>query len=57
MEKNINKLCQGVDDRGVIKVDTVSRVQIYFEAIHISHIANILGKGMNPTIIHLAMSK
>ena len=33
------------------------RVQILHDTVCISHAANIFRKGMNPTIIHLAMEK
>ena len=38
-------------------MDTATQVQILDEAAYISHRANIIGKGMNQTILHLAMGK
>ena len=38
-------------------MDTVTQIQIMDEAIFISHSANIIGKGINPTILPLAMGK
>ena len=35
----------------VVGKDTVSRVQIEDEVVYISHIANIIRKGMNPIIL------
>ena len=34
-----------------------TRVQILDEVVHILHLANTLGKGMNPTILLPAMGK
>ena len=41
----------------IIEVDTVIRVQILDEDVCLSHSANTLGKGMNPTILPPAMVK
>ena len=41
----------------VDKMNMVNRVQILDEAFYISHGANNSGKGRNPTIIQLFMSK
>ena len=38
-------------------MDMATRVRIIYEAFCISHNANTSGKGMNPTILPLAMSK
>ena len=37
-------------------MDTVNRVQILYEAIHIPHRANALWKNMDPIILLWAMS-
>ena len=37
----------------LVKMDTVTRVQILVEAICISHCTNTLGKGMNLTSLQL----
>ena len=38
-------------------MDMVTRIQILDQAVCISHSANILGKGMHPTILPLALGK
>ena len=38
-------------------VDTVTGVQILGDAVCIIHIANTLGKGVNPTILHFVMGE
>ena len=38
-------------------MDMATWVQILYKAVYISHIANTLGKGMNPTIPPSAMGK
>ena len=40
-----------------MEMDMVTQVQILDKAVCISHSANTLGKGMNPTILSPAMSK
>ena len=39
----------------VVNSDTVTRVQILDESVHISHSTNTVGKGMNPVILSSAM--
>ena len=41
----------------VITMDIATRVQIQDESVYISHSANTLGKGKNPTILPLALSR
>ena len=38
-------------------MDLVNQIQILDEAVCILHCANLLGKGMNPTILHSAIGK
>ena len=38
-------------------MDTETRVQIPDDTVYILHYTNTLGKGMNPTILPLAMGK
>ena len=38
-------------------MDMATTVQILYEAVYIWQYANLLGKGMNPTILPLVMDK
>ena len=40
-----------------VEMDTVIQVQILDEAVSISHSANIIGKGIHPTLLLLAIDK